>query len=71
MLKHKALQTSRWDVCRDAAGCWVRAGRVKQELIQGFLDRNGMILDIAYDAGGNRLILYCGSKVEEIVLEWE
>ena len=55
-------------VCRDATGCWVRAGKVKQELIQGFLDRNGMILDIAYDEEACKLILKMGKVTEEVAL---
>ncbi len=58
-------------VCKNEAGSWVRAGKVKQELIQGFLGKHGMILDIAYDEEARRLILKKGEIVEEIVPEWE
>ena len=58
-------------VCKDETGHWVKSGRVKQELVQGFLDKHSMILDIDYDGTENRLNLYSSGNVEEIMLEWE
>ncbi|MBQ6695193.1 MAG: hypothetical protein IJN16_00645 [Lachnospiraceae bacterium] len=58
-------------VCRSREGDWIEAGKLRQELLQDFLDEYGMILDIEYNEMSQKLTLKRGRNALEVELLWE